>query len=258
MDRFCAVALEPSPVPDFFGAVALEPWPVPASARRRTVNVRRVFRAAVTDRRLDGIVMFTPKHYGMEPESAANGFELSRRKRKSERAMRNAILTIFGPVFVLAAAVTFTVYPTPGDLWATIHPKPEALAPAETGGSIAAHSIETTLDRIGDIPGAGDLAIAADSDCFADFAAADQRKISRCAGALYRTLAELDKAARRDVNSAAPPPASVLTASDAILPQIKLAAAEVCRQKWSREPYGKFDFNSPACEAADVRLAFEK
>lgn len=173
--------------------------------------------------------------------------------------MRNAILTILAPVFVVAAAVTFTIWPTPGDFFASIKPMPEAVSAVETGGSLLAPtSIKTTLDRIGELPGTEDITASADPDCFANFAAADQGKIARCAGALYRTLVELDKAADRNVNPRAPAAPPILVASESILPQIKLAAAEVCRQKWSREPYGQFNFDSPACAAADVRLAIEK
>jgi hypothetical protein len=89
------------------------------------------------------------------------------------------------------------------------------------------------------------------ADCFRDLALADKAKLDRCATVVYQTLIDVEQYA------ALPKVREHLKAGDKrrIAEQLQLAASEVCRIKWAKNPVDELTFESPACAAAQVQLA---
>jgi hypothetical protein len=183
-------------------------------------------------------------------EKIASADHRVRAKLISETAMRNILLTIMVPFFVVFIVATTTAYPTPAELWATLKPVNDTKNLVDSGGSLAPNTIKNSLGLLAERDQGSPTP---DPDCFADLASADQTKLDRCAVAVYKTLIELEQ--ERGLPAVAQ---ALQRKEDQVVPQLRLAAAEVCRIKWTKSPIGRFSFDSPACEAANVHLASDE
>lgn len=168
-------------------------------------------------------------------------------QNKGDMLMRMVVTTLLAPVFVITVGLLMANYSGPSELWASLQPIKTDIRPAD-----GASDVETAVrDAAKQLPQV-DLA-AGNSDCFRDLAAADQAKLDRCASVVYETLADV----QRYANEPAVQQALREPDRERLIMQLQLAAAEVCRVKWVRTS-GSFSFDSPACEASNLRLVSDR
>lgn len=169
------------------------------------------------------------------------------KQNKGDRLMRMIVTTLLAPVFVVAVGLLMANYSGPSELWASLQPIKSDIRPADGASNVE----EAVRDAAKQLPQV-DLA-AGSEDCFRDLAIADQAKLDRCARVVYETLAEVE----RNVDVPAVQQALRQPEKERLIMQLQLAAAEVCRVKWVRTN-GAYSFNSPACEASNLRLVTDR
>lgn len=161
-----------------------------------------------------------------------------------EVAMRSVAATVLAPIFAGAACLLVMTYPSPRVLLSELRPVGVEPAPVtEVGKTHADTAIETLASRISsntpgdDVPG--------NADCFQDLSLADKAKLDRCAEIVYRALAEVEATRESPFVQYALREGS----KEQVVQQLRLAATEVCRLKWTRHPDG-MPSDSPACEVS--------
>lgn len=162
--------------------------------------------------------------------------------------MRYALTTIFAPVVTLGLIVAMANYRTPGDLLMAFAPISDQLITVDAGGPNAEAVI---TDLSGNLPDSVARTATNNADCFRDLTLADKAKLDRCGAVVYQTLIDVQEFANTPIIR----DRMNITDQRRIFEQLQLAASEVCRIKWSKNPVDKFEFSSPACEAAQVQLA---
>lgn len=185
---------------------------------------------------------------GRNPD-ARNRRPIIDRDKHAESFMRNILSALAAPVFVAFSLLVVTAFPAPADLFATLAGQPGSVKPVDTG---ARPTVEDTLKRLSEkaSPAAGAyVAQATTQDCFSSMAGADQAKLDRCARVVYMALSEVEK------NMDEPTVRYALGSPDTekLVSNLRLAAAEVCRRSWLKEPVALE--TNPACEASGVQLA---
>lgn len=164
-----------------------------------------------------------------------------------EVPMRRVMLTLFAPIFAVGMLLVTALFPTPGDLIASISPVGTKLQPVDTGVSVDGSASEYSFARR--LANTAGPQAARNADCFEDLKLADQAKLDRCAVVVYRALAEVEQNGgpfRANERMIASLP------DEQVIKQLRLAATEVCRAKWARSTALPSD--SPACELAQVSL----
>jgi hypothetical protein len=156
-----------------------------------------------------------------------------------ESHMRSFLGTILAPCFAIAALGLVAFVPTPSEIALAFKPYGAELVTV-AGDDNAGNSQETVAERVKIALGP---AIGDNADCFEDLKLANAAKLDRCGRLVYQALAEVNEnpnVFQTDVAQSADP--------KALVQELKLAATEVCRERWSRE--GSIPRNSPACEIA--------
>ena len=165
------------------------------------------------------------------------------RLHNPETAMRSVAMTILAPMFAAVSCGLVLLYPNPAALVSELRPVGVVMSPVtEVGKTNADTAIETLAARVTD-PEAG--AASENADCFQDLSLADRAKLDRCAEVVYRALAEVE-ATREN-----PFVQQALNGGnrEQVVQQLRLAATEVCRLKWTRHD-GGVPTDSPACEVS--------
>ena len=156
-----------------------------------------------------------------------------------ESHMRSFLGTILAPCFAVAALGLVTFVPSPSEIALAFKPYGTELVTV-SGDDNAGNTPETIAERVKIALGP---AIGDNADCFEELKLADQAKLDRCGRLVYQALAEVNEnpnVFQTDVAQSADP--------KTLVQELKLAATEVCRERWSRE--GTIPRNSPACEIA--------
>ena len=166
---------------------------------------------------------------------------------KGDGLMRMVVTTLLAPVFVVAVGLLMANYSSPSELWASLRPIKSDIRPAD-GASNVEEAVRDVAKQLPQV----DLATGSE-DCFRDLAVADKAKLDRCAGVVYQVLADVE----RHKNEPAVQQALREPDRERLIMQLQLAAAEVCRVKWVRTN-GAFSFDSPACEASNLRLVSDR
>lgn len=169
------------------------------------------------------------------------------KQNKGDRLMRMVVTTLLAPIFVVAVGFLMANYSSPSELWASLQPIKSDIRPADGASNVE----EAVRDAAKQLP---EVNIADGSeDCFRDLAVADQAKLDRCAKVVFEVLADVERHADEPaVRQALREPDK-----ERLIMQLQLAAAEVCRVKWVRT-VGAYSFDSPACEASNLRLVTDR
>lgn len=161
-----------------------------------------------------------------------------------EPQMRSFALTIFAPMLALAGLGLVALVPTPKEIVMAMKPVGTPLQIVQGRDPDAREPVVTLASRIKDA--AGDH-IGANVDCFEDLNLADPAKLDRCGRVVYQALAEVADNPRSFALDTASPMSRKM-----LVEELKLAATEVCRERWSRT--GLFDTDSPACAVSMAAL----
>lgn len=180
---------------------------------------------------------------------ARNQKPIIARDEQTESFMRGILSAMVAPVFVAFSLLVVTAYPSPADLVLTLAGQPGSPKPVDTG---ARPSVEATLKRLsGQASPIAESYVeqASSQDCFASMAGADQARLDKCARVVFLALSELEK------HGDEPSVRYALGSRDQekLVSNLRLAAAEVCRRSWLKEPVALE--KNPACEASGVQLA---
>lgn len=162
----------------------------------------------------------------------------------TEPQMRSFAATIFAPAFALAALGVLAVVPTPRDIYFAIKPIGTELTDVAGGVRDGREDITTLASRIE--TAAGD-SLGTNADCFEDLGLAVASKLDRCGKFVYQVLAEVEQNPQVFTADAAYP-----TTRKALVQELRLAATEVCRERWSRT--GVIPKDSPACAVSLAAL----
>lgn len=168
--------------------------------------------------------------------------------RASENIVSKAFLSFLAPLG-LAVVLTFTAaYPTPGDLARTIFPPDPEKKVVMTGADTNVEAVVTELSRQASTAAGAYADRAASDNCFSDLANSTKAKLDRCSESVYMALVEVQK------NVDAPRVMQALGTPDKakLVSNLQLAAAEVCRLRWTRG--GDAELNNPACEVSGLPL----
>lgn len=160
-----------------------------------------------------------------------------------ESNMRSFLGLILAPAFAVIGLGIVMFVPPPSEIAMAYKPIGAESQIVNGGDTNDRQSIQTLAERI-------ELAVGPElgqnTDCFDDLRTVDNAKLEKCGRLVYQALAEVNDASptvfQTDVAQA--------TSREALMQELKLAATEVCRERWSRE--GRVPDNSPACEVAMV------
>lgn len=161
-----------------------------------------------------------------------------------EPQMRSFALTIFAPVLALAGLGLVALVPTPKEIVMAMKPVGTPLQIVQGRDPDAREPLVSLASRIKDAAG---NQIGANADCFEDLNLADPAKLDRCGRVVYQALAEVEENPRSfSFDTAAP------ISRKALVEELRLAATEVCRERWSRT--GIVSEASPACAVSLAAL----
>lgn len=161
-----------------------------------------------------------------------------------EPQMRSFALTIFAPMLALAGLGLVTLVPSPKEIVMAMKPVGTPLQIVQGRDPDAREPLVSLASRIKDAAG---HQIGANADCFEDLNLADPAKLDRCGRVVYQALAEVEENPRAfSIGTAAP------ISRKALVEELRLAATEVCRERWSRA--GIVPEASPACAVSLAAL----
>lgn len=163
-----------------------------------------------------------------------------------EVKVRSFIGLLLAPMFAAIGLLMVTVFPSPVEIAYAFKPMGATLIAKTEVNSHGDQSLQTLAERIGIATG---QTVGKNADCFEDLGLADKAKLDRCGRAVYQALAEVERTPTVFSNEAAP-------TRDTLVQELKLAATEVCRQKWSRA--GTLPPDSKACEVALAPLETQR
>lgn len=163
-----------------------------------------------------------------------------------EVKVRSFIGLLLAPMFAGLGLFMVTALPSPGEIAMTSKLLGAPLVTQLEASNNGNQSIQTLAERIGTATG---QTIGRNADCFEDLGLADKEKLDRCGRAVYQALAEVERTPTVFTGEAVP-------TRDTLVQEIKLAATEVCRQKWSRA--GTLPLDSKACEIALTSLETQR
>lgn len=165
-----------------------------------------------------------------------------------KQLMKRAIFDIVLPALALSTIATVIFFPTPGALSAAIKEatRGPTLSPAVLESSDARFIVE---DHANGIPGLT-AEIEAQSDCFIGLEHASPQRLQECAPAVTAIIAQIVEHQNNPAVAAA-----LEEGGGNLLPQIQVAAAEVCRTLWSSAKSLDAYLNDPSCQMAQVALA---
>lgn len=168
--------------------------------------------------------------------------------RPRKHLMKRALFNIVMPALALSTIALVVLFPTPDALSAAIEAanRSNALNTATLETSDARSLIENHTDGI---PGLA-AEIEAQSDCFIGLQHATPQRLQDCAPAVTAIIAKIVDHQNN------PAVAQALQDGDgALLPQLQVAAAEVCRTLWSNAKQLDAYLDDPTCRMAQVSLA---
>ena len=155
--------------------------------------------------------------------------------------MRSFLGLILAPAFAVVGLCLVMFAPSPAEIAYAFRPIGVDTQIVNGGDLNERQSIQSLAERI-------ELAVGPElgenTDCFDDLRTADNAKLEKCGRLVYQALAEVNEVSptvfQTDVAQA--------TSRETLMQELKLAATEVCRERWSRE--GSVPKDSPACEVA--------
>lgn len=153
--------------------------------------------------------------------------------------MRSLLGTVLAPGFAVAALFLAAFVPPPSEIAMAFKPIGSEVNVVTAAGD-PSNEREALNTIAGRIKLAAGPAIGDNADCFDDLALADQTKLDRCGRVVYQALAEVERDPRvfeTDVAHADP---------RALVQELRLAATEVCREKWART--GRVPADSKTCQ----------
>jgi hypothetical protein len=157
-----------------------------------------------------------------------------------ESKMRSFLGTILAPCIALFGLALVAFAPSPSEIAYAFRPIGVETQIVTGGSDDERQTIQSLAERI-------ELAVGPDfgetTDCFDDLRTADNAKLEKCGKLLYQALAEVNEnpaVFQTDVAQS--------TSRETLMQELKLAATEVCRERWSREE--QIPPDSPACEVA--------
>jgi len=157
-----------------------------------------------------------------------------------ESNMRSFLGTILAPGIALLGVALVAFAPSPTEIAYALKPIGVETQLVNGGSDNERQSIQTLAERI-------ELALGPElgqnTDCFDDLRTADAEKLDKCGKLVYQALAEVS-----DNPSVFQTDVAQATSRESLMQELKLAATEVCRERWSREDGIPDD--SPACEVA--------
>ena len=166
----------------------------------------------------------------------------------TESQMRSFAYTILAPAFALAAIGVLALVPSPKDIYLSFKPVGEPLIDVATGARDGREDFQNLAERIAST--AADK-LGTNADCFENLSLAGPEKLDRCGRVVYQVLAEVEDL----------PP--VFTADnthpvsrETLVQELKLAATEVCRERWVRT--GTIPKDSPACAVSMAALETQR
>jgi hypothetical protein len=163
-------------------------------------------------------------------------------RHNTETSVRSFLGTILAPAVAIIGLLLVSFAPSPSEIAMGLKPIGQSLEIVNGDDSHERESIQSLAGRL-------ELAVAPElgqnTDCFDDLRLADDQKLERCGRLVYKALAEVNedpsfKGFPTDVAQSASP--------RELMQELKLAATEVCRERWSRE--GAVPKDSPACDVA--------
>ena len=160
-----------------------------------------------------------------------------------ESIMRSFLGTILAPCLAIVGLGLVAFAPSPREIAYAFKPIGAEVEIVDGGDANEREALQSLTDRI-------ELAVGPElgqnTDCFDDLRTADNEKLERCGRLVYQALAEVKEnpqVFQTDVAQAA--------SRETLMQELKLAATEVCRERWSREETGYE--KTPACEVAMVQ-----
>lgn len=163
-----------------------------------------------------------------------------------EPQMRSFAATLFAPVFALASIGVMALVPSPSDIAMAFKPVGTDLTNVAGGVRDGRETLQSIAGRIKDA--AGDRITHADAaDCFESLGLAGPDKLERCGRIVYQVLAEVEENPTAFAFDQGSP-----ISRKAVVQELRLAATEVCRERWSRT--GSIPKDSPACAVSLAAL----
>lgn len=157
-----------------------------------------------------------------------------------ETTVKSFLWTILAPCAAALGIALVMFAPSPKDIAIALKPIGTPLEVVNGGDPNERESIKSLADRF-------ELAVGPElgknSDCFDDLRLADNSKLERCGRLVYQALAEVNESPM-----GFPTDVAQSVSSKELMQELKLAATEVCRERWSRD--GTVPKDSPACEVA--------
>lgn len=171
--------------------------------------------------------------------------DLNIRPRKN--LMKRAVFDIFLPSLAVSTIAVVVLFPTPSALSGAI--REATRGPAFTSDLVEnSHGAAFIEDHAAGIPGLA-AEIEAQADCFANLTNANAAQLEACAPAVTAIIAQIVEHQNNPAVAAA-----LQTGGGKLLPQIQVAAAEVCRSLWSSAKALDAYLDDPSCRMADVAL----
>jgi len=153
--------------------------------------------------------------------------------------MRDFLGTLLAPLLAVVGLGLVTFAPSPSDIALAFKPYGTPLEVVDGGEDV--HAPET--DMAARIRIALGPTAKANADCFEELRLADEAKLDRCGKLLYQALAEVNDNPAVFTTDVAESPSPKMVAQE-----LKLAATQVCRERWSRD--GAIPKDSPVCTIA--------
>lgn len=168
--------------------------------------------------------------------------------RPRSHLVKRALMNFVLPIAAVAMIATVIVFPSPAALGGAVDraTNPFIAEPILRGTTDARLLIE---DYASAVPGLTER-LETNGDCFVDLDHAPAEKLEECAPVVTYVIAAI--VAHQDN----PAIARVLEneGKGKLLPQIQVAAAEVCRSIWVTGKSAEANLDNPACQMAEVAL----
>lgn len=164
--------------------------------------------------------------------------------------MHRAVTNFVLPGLAVATIVMVSMFPSPQALDTAIQSVTSPFL-TEQGKSLSEdHDARFIIeDHARLVPGLTSE-IEANADCFVGLDAATADRLAECAPVVTTIIAQIVK------HQGNPSVAAALSREEtALLPQLKIAATEICRSLWSTGKHSQAFLDDPACQMAQVSLA---
>jgi hypothetical protein len=163
--------------------------------------------------------------------------------------MHRVIALVAAPVLATMTFGLISTYSSPSELWASVQPVDRELRVVSAGND---HVATVVTDIAAQLPEPASRRTTANSDCFANLALADGKKLDRCARVVYQALIDVEKMNVGSVQQTMDAPDKTR-----MVEQLKLAATEVCRNAWVNDRVDNALPENPACETAQIQVALD-